>query len=111
MPIRSTQHDAGEFPTLGFLIHPWNYCSLFCFGFVFFFLEASTKKRTDIPCSLKVRLQKMFLMPSQTDNLLSQWMINKLIPRGLWVAQLVKHLTLDLGSGHDLMPVPGMESA
>ena len=25
------------------------------------------------------------------------------LPQGAWVAQLVKHLTLDLSSGHDLM--------
>ena len=29
----------------------------------------------------------------------------RLIPRGTWGAQSVKHLTLDFGSGHDLMVV------
>ena len=39
---------------------------------------------------------------------LFNWIMKKLLSRGAWMAQSVKHLTLDIGSGHNLM-VCGIE--
>ena len=41
--------------------------------------------------------------PTEEGNLLYSVYCFKYQPQGTWVVQLVKRLTLDLGSGHDLM--------
>ena len=46
--------------------------------------------------------------PPSLDNATSGFGGEKAVSRGAWVAQLVKHSTLDSGSGHDLT-VCGLE--
>ena len=43
--------------------------------------------------------------PSTVEGSLGCLLLLSKTSRGAWVAQLVKHLTLDLGSGHDLRVV------
>ena len=51
----------------------------------------------------KINIQKSILYASnnQLGNEIKKTMLFKIAFRGAWVAQSVKHQTLDLGSGHD----------